>query len=532
METDTSPVSSVETAAPAVADVVPTTPVEVVPAHDPGLVVAIQKFPIAEASRVELLKSFGGFALTARTWLERAKTVNVTDATQVREMSIAREIRLGLKQTRVAANKLKDGLKAETLAYGRAVDSLFNELASRIEPVEEQLQKAEDFAKLAEEKRVKELTASRRAQLEPLVVDKFSLDAYNLGVMSDGSFAELLAGLQAAADQRKREAEEALEAQRKREAEAIEAKRRADLEKVRMQEVLPLMEPGSRVEVDLGAMDDTAFAALLSHLRAARKAKEEKLQRAMEHVKELWEVGGPSYSVPSVEEVLSYSDEVYASELAHAREVREIADAKKKAEEDAAAELRRKMELGTARRDELLVFRIKANQVISVAALAELSDAEWADVLATAKREFEAYQAEQKRLADEEAEAKRKRDLGHSRFLMLSGTGMVVPLSMAQLSELSEEEVEVEFQKLKAARVAYDKETAEREARQKAEADALAERNRLAAASDAEKLAAYADALAAVEKPTLTSGHVGAVVVGEVDGLVQWVRDQARSLRS
>ena len=98
-------------------------------------------------------------------WTEKAKTLVVTDGSQTREMKMAREARLALKDIRVSANKTRLALKEDSTRYGKAVQSVYNLIERLITPAEKHLEMQEKFVELQEEKRKAELKEIRLAEL-------------------------------------------------------------------------------------------------------------------------------------------------------------------------------------------------------------------------------------------------------------------------------------------------------------------------------------------------------------------------------
>lgn len=113
-------------------------------------------------------------------WSEKAKTLVVTDGSQTREMKMAREARLALKDIRVNANKTRLALKEDSTRYGKAVQSVYNLIEGLITPAEKHLETQEKFVEIQEEKRKKELWSVRSSEL--LAYREF---------VTPGQFAEL-----------------------------------------------------------------------------------------------------------------------------------------------------------------------------------------------------------------------------------------------------------------------------------------------------------------------------------------------------
>ncbi len=154
----------------------------------------------------------------------------------------ARELRLELKAIRVAADKTREELKADSLRRGRAIDGVNAVLVYELMPIEKALKDIEDAEEIAEAKRKAALKASRSEQLQPYCRD---ISMYRLDECSEEAFLELLRVSKVVhetevAATAKREADiilaekAAREAQAKREKEAAEtqAKLRAENERL------------------------------------------------------------------------------------------------------------------------------------------------------------------------------------------------------------------------------------------------------------------------------------------------------------
>lgn len=98
-------------------------------------------------------------------WEERAAKIEVTSEEQLSDMEAARELRLQIRQVRIAVEKKRKELKEDALRESKAIDGLGKMIKERIEPIEEHLQAQEDFVKRLEEERERE----RREKAEELL---------------------------------------------------------------------------------------------------------------------------------------------------------------------------------------------------------------------------------------------------------------------------------------------------------------------------------------------------------------------------
>ena len=211
---------------------------------------------------------------------EKATGLVVTDSSQKELMNDARVARLALQKIRVAADKEREGLKKDALAYGNAVQKAFNTIVSLIKPIEEHLQVQEDFKKREEAERKVKLKAERELLLQPFCDTKY----LNLVDMSEEEFQAYLFNTKAAhearlaaaakAEQDRIEAEQLAaeaEAQRKAdEAARIEAQR-IENEKLKAER---------EAQEQLFAAERAAAAAERAAAAAERAAAEQKLLEA------------------------------------------------------------------------------------------------------------------------------------------------------------------------------------------------------------------------------------------------------------
>tara|TARA_R110000796_G_scaffold101494_1_gene210182 strand:- start:1122 stop:1910 length:789 start_codon:yes stop_codon:yes gene_type:complete len=90
---------------------------------------------------------FEAFLDKVQEWKDNIEGLVVTDDTQTDKMKMSKKARLELRKVRTSAKKKKEELKKESLAYGKAVQSVFNTIEAEIKPLEEALQANEDFVK-------------------------------------------------------------------------------------------------------------------------------------------------------------------------------------------------------------------------------------------------------------------------------------------------------------------------------------------------------------------------------------------------
>lgn len=242
------------------------TPTEVVTEIPENLALAVKSTGLDTQAAEVIEASFAPLFVQANKWAAQVAGLKVTDVSQVREMKLARESRLALKEIRVLAGKNKDRLKEDSLKRSRAVDSIYNTVKGICEPLEAELLAQEQFALRAEAARMEKIKAERVASLTQYGVD---CAFYQLDVMPAEQFEQLLAGSKAA-HEAKVEAARKAEADRlaKIEAEAAERARIA-AENERLKAEVRAAEEAAQVERERLEAEKAAADA------AAKKAREE-----------------------------------------------------------------------------------------------------------------------------------------------------------------------------------------------------------------------------------------------------------------
>jgi hypothetical protein len=161
-----------------------------------------------------LRSAFEEYFTAADEWRQKALSIQITRPDQFREMKLARETRLALREIRINAEKTRKALKEDSLKKGKAIDGIYNMLAYAVEPLEKHLLEQEQFIQRIEDERKARLKAERENALRPFT----DVSLYQLGEMDAATFANLLETNQLAFAARQ-------EAARKAEAERIERER-------------------------------------------------------------------------------------------------------------------------------------------------------------------------------------------------------------------------------------------------------------------------------------------------------------------
>lgn len=233
-----------------------------------------------ETTKAQTIQNaFKGFFDVAAQWETKAKTLTVTDATQVVEMKMAREARLFLKNKRVEVEKKRKELKENLILEGRVIDGIASVLTALIEPTEKYLEEQEKYAEIKEAERRAQLQADRETALKPYNVQT---QFYKLGDMSEAEFQRFLEAskiahqqqqeAQAKAEQERIEAQQKAEAER--EAQRIENERLKKEAEEREAELKKAREAQAQAELKA-----KAEAAERQSIEAQQKAEKERIER-------------------------------------------------------------------------------------------------------------------------------------------------------------------------------------------------------------------------------------------------------------
>lgn len=185
--------------------------------------IVIENSGVDESVVKDVMVQFAEFETIAAEYEDKAMAIVVTDESQTDLMAQARTGRLFLKQTRVALGKTKDRLKRRSIDEGKAIQAIYNSLKDLIEPLEDHLDKQENFIEIRESARKDNLQMERASILEPLGVD---VTLYDLREMPEESFNELVRSRKESV-RLKKEEDDRLEKERleKEEADRIERER-------------------------------------------------------------------------------------------------------------------------------------------------------------------------------------------------------------------------------------------------------------------------------------------------------------------
>lgn len=156
------------------------------------LTVVIEQSGVERSTALTLLNSFMPFLQQAKEWDKKAHELVVTDASQVREMQMARAARLALRGIRIEADKKRKALKEDSLRYGKAVQGVYNVIDFLIAPIETHLKEQEDFVKIQEAKMKAAIKDQRDAELAPYI--EFVPYQVDLGELTEAAWQTVLNG--------------------------------------------------------------------------------------------------------------------------------------------------------------------------------------------------------------------------------------------------------------------------------------------------------------------------------------------------
>lgn len=310
--------------------------IEVVAEIPQDLALVVQSSGLEVESARNVTDVFAPLFAQAHSWAEKVATIKVTDATQVREMKLARESRLALKEIRVIAEKNRTRLKEDSLRRGRAIDSVYNTLEALVKPLEAQLKEQEEFVKRQEEQRKARIKAEREEALRPFGVNTAF---YQLAEMPEADWAALFNST-VAAHKAAKEAAEKAEAERiaKEQAEAAERER--------------IRQENERLRQEAEAAQKAANAER-ERLLAEQRAIEEQARKEREAIE--------AQAKAELAKQKAEADRLVAIAAAKALAEKQAAEAQRKAEQ-AAADAKAKVEREAREKAEAEARRLREAQ--------------------------------------------------------------------------------------------------------------------------------------------------------------------------
>lgn len=231
-------------------------------------------------SALAIRGAFGALFDQAAEWTRRARAIRVTSLDQKREMKLARESRLAVRDIRINAEHARKRLKADIVRRGKAIDGAANIIKDLLEPIEIHLLEQETFAERHEQARKDALRAAREEALRALGTDPVAYA--NLGETDEETWA---ATLQTAKDAHAARIEAAKEAEAVRvEAERIVAEKREAARVAAAREKAD-RELAARAQAEENARLKTEREAIEAKHAAERAAQREASERAEEEAR-------------------------------------------------------------------------------------------------------------------------------------------------------------------------------------------------------------------------------------------------------
>lgn len=225
----------------------------------------------SEKMQADLKSNFEGYYIEAKKWEEQAKTIVVTEDSQIEIMKQAKAMRLAMKEIRVNVEKRRKELKEESLNTGRAIDSIAKKLTGLITPIEEHLTAQEKYVEIKEMKRRSELKAKREDMLAPFCQN---MSLYKLEELTDEEFTQIFETNKLAFNARIEQAAKEEEARK-----ASEAQLSAEREQLKAENEKMKLEK-EEAENKLKEKEATEEAE-----RKAKEAAEEKAKSASDNTK-------------------------------------------------------------------------------------------------------------------------------------------------------------------------------------------------------------------------------------------------------
>jgi hypothetical protein len=243
------------------------------------LAVLAQQSGLPATQAQSVLTEFTAFFTQAAEWEVKTRDLVITDASQTKEMGMAREGRLQLKEIRVNAEKTRKRLKEDILVKGRFIDAIYNLIEGVTQPIEKALLEKEKFVECQEEARRAAITADRIARISQY--GEIYAQAFDVSILSDEAFELALANAKLAFEARVAAEAKAAEDAAKAEAEAAAERARIAEENIRLKAEAEKVEAERKereaaIEAERKAADERTRKAQEAEA-AARKALQEKL---------------------------------------------------------------------------------------------------------------------------------------------------------------------------------------------------------------------------------------------------------------
>lgn len=227
-----------------------------------------------------LLAQFAEYESLAAEWETKAKSIIITDESQVALMVQAGEARKIMKTKRVEIEKRRKELKESALKEGQAIDAVARFLTALITPIELELESKEKYIEIKAKERRDKLQDERSILVAPYT--EFVPFGVDLGAMTQEDFDKLFNGLKLQQEDKvKRQAEE-----EKRQA---EEKRVNDLKLAREKEISLMWAfvPEEMKSSNFGLMDEKTWQKLIDGTRKAKEVNDKAFEKLQNQNKKL-----------------------------------------------------------------------------------------------------------------------------------------------------------------------------------------------------------------------------------------------------
>lgn len=253
------------------------------------LVQVIAESGVEATTAKNLQDSFLPFFNQAQEWAEKAKSIVVTSADQVQLIKDARQARLMLKEIRVNADKARKLLKEDSLRYGRAVQGVYNVIEYLIVPIEQHLEKQENFVKIQEAEQKAKLKLQREDELR--IYAQFVPFGIDLANMTDEDYQKVFSGA-------KLQYEAAIEEKERAEKERVDREIAVKLHNHRKDIIIPYWSylSDDQKELDFSSVSENEFSMIIENCKTKKsdfdkkqaeiKAENERLEKELQAKKD------------------------------------------------------------------------------------------------------------------------------------------------------------------------------------------------------------------------------------------------------
>lgn len=296
------------------------------PTKNNELVQIVQTSGLEQTKGQKLLQMFTPF-FNKMAVIEGKINVLNKENPQPEDVKIAREIRLALKNNRVASEKEKDTCKQMILIEGRLIDNLNNIIKNTSKALEIQCEDIEKFAEIQELKRREARKEERIKKLTPFDID---IESYDLLNMNDENFDNLLIGTKLRHNQLKeieekaemehikkelaeRKENERIRNENKRlEAEAIKKDKLAKIESEKQAKILEKertkAEAKRKILEEIVEIERKHADKLQTEIKAKRETEEKENQRIETEKKAKIEAERKAKLLPDKEKIIEFAN--------------------------------------------------------------------------------------------------------------------------------------------------------------------------------------------------------------------------------